>query len=196
MAFSRRGFLGAAIAFLLPFRFNRQDDIVPDECRLDDSCPQPEDWMKDVSWDNIRHEWTYYDGTPVFDHGEAEKINSGYISHEINPCTDYGARIFQCSGVISYDVRAVNCSVESGWIGQAFNDNSYPLEYNPECTGVWKNTKSHDVNNVVHNMCRCSKPKKKYSTAGCEMCWTCEKCGNFGGCDNRYWEVPGFIHHS
>jgi len=37
-------------------------------------------------------------------------------------------------------------------------------------------------------LCCCSEPIKKYSTSGCTSCWTCEVCGNFGGCDNRYWE--------
>jgi hypothetical protein len=39
------------------------------------------------------------------------------------------------------------------------------------------------------DICRCKPPKKKYSTAGCELCWVCENCGHFGGCDNRYWET-------
>lgn len=37
--------------------------------------------------------------------------------------------------------------------------------------------------------CQCPNgPTKKYSTAGCQSCWSCAVCGQFGGCDNRYWE--------
>lgn len=40
----------------------------------------------------------------------------------------------------------------------------------------------------ILNICRCHPPKKIYSKAGCYSCWTCEICGNFGGCDNKYWD--------
>jgi hypothetical protein len=32
--------------------------------------------------------------------------------------------------------------------------------------------------------CECTVPIKKYSESGCHACWTCKKCGKFGGCDN------------
>jgi dUTP pyrophosphatase len=33
--------------------------------------------------------------------------------------------------------------------------------------------------------CFCEKPVKKYSETTCTLCWTCENCGQFGGCDNK-----------
>lgn len=33
-------------------------------------------------------------------------------------------------------------------------------------------------------VCICKQPEKKYSEAVCYLCWTCSKCGKFGGCDN------------
>lgn len=41
---------------------------------------------------------------------------------------------------------------------------------------------------IFGQMCSCDPPVKKYSDAGCYQCWTCETCGNYGGCDNRFWE--------
>lgn len=32
--------------------------------------------------------------------------------------------------------------------------------------------------------CCCKEPVKKYSKSGCYVCWVCETCGRFGGCDN------------
>lgn len=37
------------------------------------------------------------------------------------------------------------------------------------------------------NLCMCDEPIKKYSKSGCYCCWSCKKCGKFGGCDNMYW---------
>ena len=40
---------------------------------------------------------------------------------------------------------------------------------------------------VRNTICSCgNNRKKKYSTSGCYLCWTCENCGKFGGCDNEY----------
>lgn len=33
-------------------------------------------------------------------------------------------------------------------------------------------------------MCQCTAPEKQYSKTSCHACWTCAKCGKFGGCDN------------
>lgn len=35
------------------------------------------------------------------------------------------------------------------------------------------------------NLCLCKEPEKKYSDSVCYLCWTCKKCGKFGGCDNK-----------
>lgn len=36
----------------------------------------------------------------------------------------------------------------------------------------------------MDNLSRCCQAEKRYSTGGCPLCWTCTKCGQFGGCDN------------
>ena len=37
------------------------------------------------------------------------------------------------------------------------------------------------------NFCKCEDPIKEYSEEGCYCCWSCKKCGKFGGCDNMYY---------
>lgn len=36
-------------------------------------------------------------------------------------------------------------------------------------------------------ICMCERPIKEYSKTTCTCCWTCKKCGKYGGCDNMYW---------
>lgn len=39
-------------------------------------------------------------------------------------------------------------------------------------------------------ICSCEVPEKEYSETTCTCCWTCKKCGQYGGCDNLIGRLP------